>query len=244
MITHDSPFRRIPKNLDRKQAFFIDGIRHAAEICELSYNRLTLGLYALSQKAADSVPEPTFAQYFLDAWAFVDAADRLRCLWAMQPNAESLPSPVDPTTLRAALEDVRAVRNVSDHIAQKADQAVSLNAPALAMLAWVSLISESPIRAKTCVIRPGFAQGSVKTHFPFPAAGTYAMVNHCTEVRIHAGKEVANLTKARETLVSVVEYAEETLRLEFAKPIYRDACQGDMLATAELDFRATRTQPT
>jgi len=134
MISPDSPFKNIPQNLDRKQAFFLDGIRHAAEICDLSYKRLTAGLHDLGLKPQGATTETTYAPYFLDAWAFVDAADRLRCLWESQPNASSIPEPFAPAILRSELGSIRKVRNLADHIAQRADQVVSLNAAALGLL--------------------------------------------------------------------------------------------------------------
>lgn len=235
MISQESPFRNIPRNLDRKQAFFIDGIRHAAEICDLSYKRLTAGLRDIALKPKGASPELSYAPFFLDAWAFVDAADRLRCLWTSQPNADSLSGDFSPEVLRQELGAIRKVRNIADHIAQRADHVVSLNAAALGILAWVALASESPLAAKTCIIRPGFVNGSFSAHFAIPK-GIHNMINSCTEVKIHAGNETADLTKAYSKIAEVIAFAESHLKREFSKPIYAPPSPADLLATAELDF--------
>ena len=236
MISQESPFKNIPQNLDRKQAFFIDGIRHAAEICDLSYGRLTAGLRDIALKPEGSPPESSYAPYFLDAWAFVDAADRLRCLWASQPNADSLSGDFSPVVLRQELGPIRKIRNIADHIAQRADHVVSLNAAALGILAWVTLTSDTPLAAKTCIIRPGYATGSFSAHFAIPQ-GTHDLINSCTEVRVHAGDEMADLTKTHKKISQVVTFLESHLKLEFSKPIYAPPSAADLLATAELDFQ-------
>lgn len=238
MISQESPFKNIPQNLDRKQAFFIDGIRHAAEICDLSYKRLTAGLRDIALKPQGSPPESSYAPFFLDAWAFVDAADRLRCLWASQPNADSLSGDFSPEVLRQELGPIRKVRNIADHIAQRADHVVSLNAAALGILAWVTLTSETLIAAKTCIIRPGYANGSFSAHFAIPQ-GMHNLINSCTEVRVHAGDETADLTKTYSKIVQVIAFAEAHLKMEFSKPIYSPPSAADLLATADLDFKST-----
>lgn len=235
MISPDSPFKNIPKNLDRKQAFFLDGIRHAAEICDLSYHRLTAGLRDIALKPQGVPPEPSYALYFLDAWAFVDAADRLRCFWASQPNAKSLSGNFSPEILRHELDPIRKVRNIADHIAQRAEHVVSLNASALGILAWATLTSESPLAAKTCVIRPGYANGSFSAHFSFPQE-THNLINGCTEVKIHAGYEMADLTLTHGKITQLVSFAESHLRREFSKPVYASPSAADLLATADLNF--------
>jgi hypothetical protein len=238
MISQESPFKNIPRNLDRKQAFFIDGIRHAAEICDLSYKRLTAGLWDIALKPDGSPLEPSYATFFLDAWAFVDAADRLRCLWASQPNADNLSCEFSPEILRQELGPIRKVRNIADHIAQRADHVVSLNGAALGILAWVAIISETPLAAKTCIIRPGYASGSFSAHFAIPQ-GTHSLINSCTEVRVHAGDETADLTKAYRKIAQVIAFAESYLKMEFSKPIYAPPSVADLLATADLNFEHT-----
>jgi len=237
MIASDSPFKNLPRNLDRKQAFFLDGLRHAVEICDLAYQRLTSGIAQLALTHG-KVPQPdSYAVYFLDAWAFVDAVDRFRCLWAAQPNAASVPSPHTPKALQTQLSAIRRVRNIADHIAQRADQSISINAAALGILAWVTHVSDSPLVAKTCLIRPGHANGTFNGHFSIPQ-GTHHFVNGCTNVRLHAGNDFSDLTEAYKIIEDTVAYAEKVLRIEFSKAEYAPAAGSDMFAIADLDFDA------
>ena len=53
IIRTDSVLRQLPVGLDRKQALFLDGIRHAAEIMSLAYSRLTTTLTRIAQSDPD-----------------------------------------------------------------------------------------------------------------------------------------------------------------------------------------------
>jgi hypothetical protein len=235
MTAAASPFKNIPQNLDRKQAFFFDGIWHAAEICNLSYHRLTLSLRDIALLAQGSPPQFSSASLFLDAWAFIDAADRFRSLWARQPHADKLPDQFSSKAMHNEFEPIRQVRNVAAHIAARADHVVSLNAAALGDLAWITFTSDAPIAGKTCVIRPGYSNGSFKLQFT-SLIGTHQPINSCTAVRIYAGNEIANLTNTHNRIIQVITFAESHLKTEFLKPMYAPPSAIDVLATADLDF--------
>ena len=119
MLSIDSPFLNIPAALDRKQAVFLDGMRHAGQIVELSYTRLCQALTDLSVGGTTAEKPTGFTHVFLDAWAFVDAADRFRCLWEMQPSASTIPDKFSPDAVRIQLQDIRDVRNVSAHLVHR-----------------------------------------------------------------------------------------------------------------------------
>ena len=40
IIDEGSPFRRLPSELDRRQALFLDGIRYSVEMADLAHTRL------------------------------------------------------------------------------------------------------------------------------------------------------------------------------------------------------------
>lgn len=75
LVPEDSPLRRPPPELSRRQVLFLDGIRYAAEMADVAYQRLFDGLKQL----ADSRPVPStrdIARVMLDAWSIVDAVHR------------------------------------------------------------------------------------------------------------------------------------------------------------------------
>jgi hypothetical protein len=68
LLGRDSVLRRIPVNVAPKQALFLDGIRHAVEILDVTYDRLRDALthLALNPPVPNELPD-VFAHIFLDA---------------------------------------------------------------------------------------------------------------------------------------------------------------------------------
>ena len=81
MLTSNSALFFLPANLDKKLLFTLDGMRAAIQIIDFSYKRLCKGLYELTFYKNESIKNDTFTPLLLDAWAFIDAIDRFRCLW-------------------------------------------------------------------------------------------------------------------------------------------------------------------
>lgn len=235
MLSQDSPLLNLPASLDKKQAVFLDGIRHAVQIADFSYQRLCHELTRLSAANAPGAAGSSYTHVFLDAWGFVDAVDRFRCLWEMQPTSGSIPAPYSPNVVRKQLQDVRDVRNVSAHIAQKIDQIVSLNSSVLGSLRWVTVSSQSPLKIKTHFVRPGIMRGNVNGQFAMPDSKV-RFLNGTGGVALAAGKHDANLSKAHEFLSSVVKFIEGNLEFPGANE-NTDKLPTDMFGSAELDTR-------
>ncbi len=240
MFAENSPFLNIPAALDRKQAVFLDGIRHATQIVDLSYKRLCQTLTALTVDRSNSIKSPNFTHAFLDAWAFVDSADRFRSLWEMQPGIQTITESYSPAIVRAQLQSIREVRNVSAHIAQQIEQIVSLNRSVLGSISWIALLSEDPLEIRTFSIRPGVMFGNVDFQFTIPK-GALSIGSGVGYISLAAGKHEANLSEAYKVVLSVVRFAEATLRAHFNKPRFQNRLPTDMFASGELEaFRVQR----
>jgi hypothetical protein len=156
MISRDSVLRHLPASLDRRQALFLDGIRHAGEIAGLAYQRLrdTLTQIALNEHelaAADHL----YTSAFLDAWALVDVIDRFRALWTLLPiDAPSEPPPGTKKFAELA-QPIRDLRNVADHLAQRADYVVARDGSALGVLGWFTATDVVKRQGVVCTIVPG-----------------------------------------------------------------------------------------
>ena len=85
MVREDSPLRHPPSDLSRRQVLLLDGIRYAADMADVAYERLAVHL----QRVAALEGEPTvrdIATGMLDAWSIVDSAHRFRDLLANLPG--------------------------------------------------------------------------------------------------------------------------------------------------------------
>src|SRR6266487_2598090 len=139
MLVHDdSPLRRLQVRLERKQLLFFDGIRHAIEIADLAYERLrdTLSPITLNDQNAP-FPKLRATGAFLDSWVIIDAVDRLRGLLQLMPD-EALANSANTRRFLEESNDVRSLRNVTDHLAQRADYVIANDSTALGILSWVT----------------------------------------------------------------------------------------------------------
>lgn len=235
MLSDGSPFLNIPSGLDAKQAVFLDGMRHAVEIADLSYTRLCRELTKLAFKESEGSRSSKFTHIFLDAWAFIDAVDRFRCLWEMQPSSELICKEFSPGSVRSRLQMIRDVRNVSAHIAQKVDQIVALNSSALGSINWVTFISHEPLKVKTYFIRPGVVGGRLKERFAMPN-GVVDFIHGSGCVSLTIGKHVVNLSEAYKIVCSIVGFAEASMTFITQGSEHIQHLPGDVFGSAELDM--------
>ena len=127
------------QRLSPKQAFFIDGIRHAVDIMELAYGRLRETLTNIALNPPTSATLPKIAPHaFLDAWAMVDAVDRFRMLYQQMPGINFGPPTHGVEPLKTVTQPFRKLRNVADHLSQNADLVVARGDAALGTLTWVT----------------------------------------------------------------------------------------------------------
>jgi hypothetical protein len=158
MISENSILRRLPPGIEPKQMVFLDGIRHSAEIAGIAYSRLEAILTWLVSNSKDRA-HPNSQAYiaaFMDAWALVDSVDRFRMLWKMLPGfpfSESGES--SQTHFEEITQPIRNLRNVTDHLAQRADYVASAGNPVLGLLTWVTYPEGAPNHGYTCVLAPG-----------------------------------------------------------------------------------------
>jgi hypothetical protein len=153
MLAEDSPLRRLPVELDRKQALFFDGIRHAIELADLAYERLVVVLTDLAMGHTEGRVVKGYTAPFLDAWAIVDAIDRLRGLVHLLPGSTQVPRGDGLPGFRELTAAIREIRNVSDHLAGRADYVVARNGTALGVLSWITIIDQEHMLC--CAIVPG-----------------------------------------------------------------------------------------
>ena len=156
MVSSTSILRRLPPQLDRKQSLFFDGIRHAVEIAQFAYRRLegTLTDLAMHQPAGELQPDLATSA-FLDAWAFVDAVDRFRCLLKLMPRRQVLPPPPGDPMYRRLKEPIRDLRNVADHLAQRVDYVIASGGAALGVLTWCTFTDAEGTSGLSCALVPG-----------------------------------------------------------------------------------------
>lgn len=111
MLTESSPLRKPPAELSRRQVLVLDGIRYAAEMAHIAYERLATHLQTIA--ASDGEPRVRdIGTAMLDAWSIVDSAHRFRDMLA---NLPGLPNQPWKRLLSDRTEDVATLRNKVQH---------------------------------------------------------------------------------------------------------------------------------
>ena len=210
MLSENSILRRIPPRLDRKQTVFLDGIRHAAEIASLAYDRLTttLTLLAVTQNGGEKTPPGAITSAFLDAWAFVDAVDRFRSFVQLMPGMELRARTDGRLGFRELSEPIRALRNVADHVAQRVDYVVANEGSALGCLKWLTMLDAEKGICSSAVLLAGTLRSNT-TPIVNPSGLTFrARTDH---IHLASGEHIAWLSDILLEMAERVQAIEASL---------------------------------
>ena len=111
IVPEDSPLRRPPPDLSRRQVLILDGIRYAGEMADLVYGRVYDGLQGIARSRSEPSTR-TIAAVMLDAWSVVDAVHRFVDLAGALPG---LPHGTWLRLLRSRTFDALAIRDDVQH---------------------------------------------------------------------------------------------------------------------------------
>lgn len=236
-IPKDSPLKRIPENTKPKEALFLDGLNHAAEIVMLAFPRL---LKSLASVTIDFEASPALiTSCYLDAWTCVDAIDRFRLLIHQCPKDGIITRSHEIDDFIAKTQSIRKVRNVADHLNAQIDLLVSKKKSAMGELAWIQRdVIDFQERFFTWYIKPGYTGKSAKFQLLIPKDGQKIDIP-IGMVFLYSGASEANLSAAYADLLKIVLHLENSLAAHFKKS--NDAyilAHRDIVGRAELNMHA------
>lgn len=138
IIDDNSPFRRLPQGLPRKQVLFFDGIRYSVEMVDLAYNRLRATAFEFSKNRDSEQAAPTllFTSAMLDAWSIIDSTHRLRELLEKMPGFAKKNQNVDYRKFRESTSKVEDLRHAVQHLRGSINPLVEKNLPVWGVLSW------------------------------------------------------------------------------------------------------------
>jgi hypothetical protein len=238
VITHDSPLRRLPPGLNRQQTLYLDGIRHAAEIADFAHLRLreTLTHLALTHDQPDLKRAPLFTAAFLDAWAIVDAIDRLRSL------LQQMPGVIERSQGRGfgeVIQGIRDLRNVADHLATRVDYVIAKKSTALGVLSWFTLVDAEQGRGLSCMIVPGTLSTSDQVVVN-PAGKKFQLPTGL--IHLAAGEYRVDLSETMAKVGQVVSTLEQSLEQALQDAgVAGEHAGADLMVTVGIVFLAGST---
>lgn len=236
-IPKDSPLKKLPENIEPKEALFIDGLNHAAEIVMLAFPRLLKSLASVTLEVEAS--PALITSCYLDAWTCVDAIDRFRLLIHQYPKSGLVIRSHEIDDFIAKTQSVRKIRNVADHLNAQIDLLASRKKSAMGELAWIQRDAiDLQERFYTWYIKPGYTGKSVQFQLLIPKDGQTIDIP-IGMVHLYAGASEANLSAAYADLLKIVLHLENSLAAHFKKSDYvRTLAHRDIVGRAELNIFA------
>jgi len=225
--------RRLPASMNSKEVLFLDGIRHAAEISSLAYSRLQTTLTHIATAVPkEEEADALYCAAFLDAWAVVDAIDRFRALWTLLPiPVRSEPADGNPNFTTIS-QPVRDLRNVADHLAQRADYVIAQRGSALGVLSWFTVTDAAKVEGLSCVIVPGTLRlGTSEVSMVNPAGKAIELPTGL--IHLAAGGYSACLSDVIPAMALRVAQLEQALEATFVQlGVTSSIARADLLITA------------
>lgn len=214
LIGDNSPLRRLPQLLDRRQALYIDGIRIAIEAADISYARLIETLTILSDVEEQGGSNPLAAYPYItsaiiDAWAVIDALNRISWLVRRMPGVKQK-APGLQIFVRS-LNKVETLRHTIQHLHERIDELVAAGVPAWGRLVWI-VVDVSTAILRTCSLVPGT---TLSASHPLQNPVGRKLHPPIDRVTLQSGGDEMDLSDAMRTLRRFVSAMEAELESQF-----------------------------
>lgn len=135
LIPEDSPLRNPPPELSRKQVLILDGIRYAAEMAHIAYERLFAKLQDISL-GSDEPKTRVSVEAMMDAWTIVDSAHRFRDMIEGLPGLKKHPW---KRILQDQTKDVAELRDCVQHLLGEIDGLIENGGQLWGYLTWAQI---------------------------------------------------------------------------------------------------------
>ena len=200
IVREESPLRRLPVNLNPKQAILLNAIRLTAEGIDVAYRRLRDMLGGLGTAA--QLPRGAMAAATTDAWAIIDQVWRLRSLVQRLPGYRGK-SPSKQIFLRATSR-VEGLRHAIQHLDTDVERLLATGLPVLGSVTWLQP-GEAPGHFVVGSITPGqLGAGATGASVAAPLEPLVGV----TQVELWAAGGRVNLTELRDRVAALVEALE------------------------------------
>lgn len=153
----ESPLERLPRNLNRKQTLFLDGIRYSVRMAETAHNTLRQTLLEVTTKfhlgeKIDNTGEINL-HAMADAWFIIDSVFRARRLFEQMPRTKQK-SP-NLMSFYKHTEKVEDLRNSIQHLSSEIDNLIHINLPVWGTINWVAKLDPTSDRVYSCSLVAG-----------------------------------------------------------------------------------------
>ena len=169
IISKESPFRRLPTDLPRRQILYFDGLRLSAEMAGLSFDRLRNLLVDITERK--NPPDDRAIRALADAYSVIDSVHRFRELLQATPGIKHN---VAFELFARKTDQVKTLRHVVQHINREVDQIVKEGWAALGTLTWAGPSAATGGPPTAWILQAGTSYAGQLTHGPM--IDTYATI--------------------------------------------------------------------
>lgn len=136
LVPTDSPLRKVPTTVERRDVLFLDGIRYCFEAFELSSRRLAHGLHSMGLRDDTAMPlGPQIVEVTTDAWTMIDVVHRLRELLQQVPKLRKK-EPELQLFIRKT-KSIEDLRHYFQHFRTEIDSFAERGMPLCGTLSWI-----------------------------------------------------------------------------------------------------------
>lgn len=208
----ESPFRRLPRDLDSTQRRFLEGVRFSVEMTQLSSTRLRGLLTAISLQGkypSEVWPVPA-AGAFLDAWSMVDSIHRLRELLLAMPKMKKHGSLLE--IFMRASSAVEPLRNRIQHLKGDLVNPQLVQLPVWGTLGWLWIVDASLSRFISGVLTAGPDAGALR---PILTPGNRDYHDQLDHITLSVGTDQIDLSEALRLIVRLARSLEKNIKPQF-----------------------------
>ena len=253
IIATESPFRRMPVDMPRRQILYLDAIRLSAEIAGVAFDRLHNLLTGITDDRHDLLTGVAEHQdgpladkavpAILDAYSIIDSVHRFRELLQVTPGLKH--NSAFELFMRQT-KDVRELRHIVQHLNREVDRIVQEGWAALGTLTWLgpSPVPDGP--PSSYILQAGTIHPGQCTHGPMIDTYSSLSKGEIADISLATAGLRVNLSTIVDKLRSIIrslegpleEYAADKQRfgsdvlLAFAlTPVEQTGSNGDPDAT-------------
>ena len=237
ILAEESPLRRLPSSLNRKQMLFFDAIRYSIEMADLAHGRLRQILEEFASCYRSERPPQKYVCAFLEAWSVIDSVHRLRQLLFRLPGLKQ--NAPGFQLFQRQTKDVLDLRNCLQHLNKEVEAALKGHLPLLGGINWVYAEKAGSGSVLSCALIAGTVWGKKKGP---------QLVNPCGKkifppvdlITLQVSSHRVSLSEVMNAVKALANSIEKQLQSQFAG---LPTSAGDLIFFAKISFDGEREQP-
>jgi len=207
MISRDSPFRRLPIDLPRRQILYFDALRLSAEMAELAFHRLSELLVRISEKDEEPLSNKAISG-LTDAYTVIDSTHRFREVLRLTPGIKHN---AKFKLFMRQTQDVEKLRHVVQHLNQEVDRIAQEGWAALGTITWLGSSEVLGGPPTAWILQAGTSYSGQLTYGPMIDTWSSLTSGEIDDISIVTAGVKVNLSKLMHHLRSMVRSLEVPL---------------------------------